>query len=240
MQSAFYVSLSARLALDKRVATIAQNVANLNTVGYRASGVSFESVLARPGATPARYASAGDDYVSRASGELTKTDGPFDVAVAGDGWLALRMPGGVGYTRDGRMQMNESGELTSVLGFPVLDAGLSPIVIDPAAGPPSISRDGAIEQNGRRLGAIGLFSIESDDAMTRGENASVVPARGATPVLDFVRNGVVQGFVESANINPVQELTRLLSAQRAFENMTAAEDMMDGSQRAAVRTLGGG
>jgi flagellar basal-body rod protein FlgF len=73
----------------------------------------------------------------------------------------------------------------------------------------------------------------------RGENSSVIPSKPATPILDFVRNGVVQGFVEGANVNPVHELTKLIAAQRSFEDVSAMQDLMDNSQRSAVRTLGG-
>jgi flagellar basal-body rod protein FlgF len=85
MQSAFYVSLSAQVALDKRLTTIAENVANASTTGFRATGVSFDAALSRAAAgPPTAYVSAGDDFISRASGGLTKTDNPLDLAVIGD------------------------------------------------------------------------------------------------------------------------------------------------------------
>ncbi|PPD43201.1 MAG: flagellar biosynthesis protein FlgF [Methylocystis sp.] len=240
MQSAFYVSLSAQVALDRRLTTIAQNVANASTAGYRATGVSFGSVLARASATPTAYVSAGEDFISRASGDLTKTDNPLDVAVVGDAWLAIQTPQGVAYTRDGRMQMLETGEVQTLLGLPVLDAGNSPIVLDPTAGPPMIFRDGMINQGDRQIGAIGLFEIDGAADLRRGENASVIPSIPATAVVNFARNGIVQGHLEGANVNPVNEITRLIMAHRSFESASAAYDMMDSSQRNAVRTLGGG
>ena len=241
MQSAFYVSLSAQVALDRRLTTIAENVANASTTGFRATGVSFDTALSRAaGAAPTAYVSAGEDFISRASGGLTKTDNPFDIAVTGDAWLAIQTPAGVAYTRDGRMKMLETGEVQTILGFPVLDAGNSPLVLDPAAGPPMIFRDGMINQGDRQVGAIGLFEIDSAATLRRGENSSVIPSVPATAVVNFVRNGVAQGHLESANVNPVSEITKLIMAHRAFESATAASDMMDGSQRNAVRTLGGG
>jgi flagellar basal-body rod protein FlgF len=239
MQSAFYVTLSAQVAIDKRLTSIASNVANAGTVGYRATGVNFESVLSKAGATPTAYSSSGKDFISTAQGDLVKTDSPLDVAVAGDGWLAIRTPNGVAYTRDGRLQMSETGELRTTLGFPVLDAGNSPITLDPVAGPPQIFRDGMINQGDRQVGAIGLFSIDPSANLTRGENSSVVPDQPATPILDFVRNGVVQGFVENANVNPVHELTKMIMATRSFEGVSAMHDMLDSSQRSAVHILGG-
>ncbi|MCX7900303.1 MAG: flagellar hook-basal body complex protein, partial [Methylocystis sp.] len=122
MHSAFYVSLSSQLALEKRIATIAENVANAGTIGYRATGVSFDSVLSNRAVAHGRasgarttYASAGADYISRESGSLVKTDNPFDVGLTGNAWLAIRTPQGVAYTRDGRMKMLETGELQTIL-----------------------------------------------------------------------------------------------------------------------------
>jgi flagellar basal-body rod protein FlgF len=240
MQSSFYVSLSSQVTLDKRMTTIASNVANAATIGYRAAGVSFESVLSKTGATPTAYAATGKDYISRASGDQQRTDNPLDVAIVGTAWLAIQTPNGVAYTRDGRMQMTENGDLKTVSGFPILDAGNSPITLDPNAGPPMIFRDGTISQGDRQFGALGLFSIDENAALTRGENASVVPSIPATPVVDFTRNGVAQGFVEGSNVNPVQELTHLIRASRSFQDVSSIVDMLDNSQRNAVRTLGGG
>lgn len=207
MQSAFYVSLSAQVALDRRLTTIAENVANASTTGFRATGVSFDTVLSRTSATPTAYASAGTDFISRASGGLTKTDNPLDLAVTGNAWLAIQTPQGVAYTRDGRMKMLETGEMQSIMGFPVLDAGNSPIVLDPTAGPPMIFRDGMINQGDRQMGAIGLFEIDEAADLRRGENSSVIPSIPAAAVVNFARNGVVQGHIESANVNPVSEIT---------------------------------
>jgi flagellar basal-body rod protein FlgF len=239
MHSAFYVTLSSQVALDKRLTTIAENVANASTIGFRATGVSFDTVLSKASATPTAYASAGTDYVSRASGSLTKTDNPLDVAVIGDAWLAIQTPQGVAYTRDGRLRMLETGEVQTLLGFPVLDAGNSPIVLDPTAGPPTIFRDGMIHQGDRQFGAIGLFEIDDTATLRRAENSAVIPSVPATTVVNFSRNGVAQGHVENANGNPVAEITKLIMAHRAFESASAAYDMMDGAQRNVVRTLGG-
>jgi flagellar basal-body rod protein FlgF len=240
MQSAFYVTHSSQVALDKRLTTIAENVANATTVGYRATGVSFEAALSKAANGTTAYASAGTDFISRASGGLFKTDNPLDIGVVGDGWFAIQTPQGVAYTRDGRFKMIETGEVQTLLGFPVLDAGNSPIVLDPTAGPPMIYRDGMIQQGDRQFGAVGLFQIDDAASLRRGVNSSVIPSIPATPVINFIQNGVAQGHLENANVSGVSEITRLILAHRSFENATAAYDLLDGSQRAAVRALAGG
>lgn len=237
MQTAFNISLSAQLALDKRLTTIAENVANASTIGYRATGVSFETVMSKT--ANAAYSSTGKDFISQAPGGLTKTDNPLDIAVNGDAWFAIRTPQGVAYTRDGRMKMLETGELQTINGYPLLDAANAPITLDPTLGPPRIFNDGMISQGDRQVGAIGLFQIDPAASLERGPNSSVVPSRPPTAVINFVNNGVIQGHLENANVNPLREITRLIFAHRSFEQTVSAYDTMDSAQRNAIRTLGG-
>ncbi len=91
MQNGLYVALSAQVALEQRLETIADNVANMNTVGYRATGVSFESEMARAGDARLSYASSGSNFISRRLGGLIKTDNSLDFAVQGDGGLESRL-----------------------------------------------------------------------------------------------------------------------------------------------------
>jgi flagellar basal-body rod protein FlgF len=238
MQNGLYVSLSAQVALERRLETIAGNVANMNTVGYRAEGVSFETEVARAGENRIAYVSAGSPFVSRQSGPLIKTDNPFDAAIQGTGWFAINAADGIAYTRDGRMRISETGALETLNGNAVLDAGGAPIMLNPAAGAPTISGDGMIAQDGRQIGAIGLFAIDDDAKLTRTENSGVIPDKPATPILDFTQNGVIQGFVEGANVNPIQEMTKLIAVTRTFDGVSSQVSQTESSLQDAIKTLG--
>ncbi len=238
MQSNFYVGLSAQLALQRRLETIAANVANASTAGYRAEEIKFETLLSQTPAEPVAFASTGESYLSRRSGELVKTGNLFDLAVEGDAWLAVETPAGQVYTRDGRMRMTEAGELQTLNGYAVLDVGGAPILLDPNAGPPRNARDGMITQGTRQVGAIGLFTIDEAAKLTRFDNSGVIPNRPGVPVLDFSRTGIVQGYVEGANVNPVSEVSRLIMVSRAFEAVTASLTESETSLKEAITTLG--
>lgn len=238
MQSNFYVGLSAQLSLQRRLETIANNVANASTAGFRAEEVKFETLLSRAAADPVAFATSGQSYLSRKSGELVRTDNMLDVAVQGDAWLAVQTPAGTAYTRDGRMKMTDTGELVSVNNQPILDVGGAPLRLDPNAGPPRIARDGTISQNDRQIGALGLFTIDEGAKLTRVENTGVVPDRPATPALDFARIGLHQGYIERSNVNPVQEMTKLVMLQHAFEAVSATLKDSDASLQDAIKTLG--
>jgi flagellar basal-body rod protein FlgF len=238
MQSNFYVGLSAQISLQRRLDTIANNVANASTAGFRAEEVKFETVLSRVNPDLVSYASAGKPYLSRRAGEFVRTDNQFDVAVQGDAWLAVQTPSGTIYTRDGRMRMTETGELLTLNNHPILDAGGAAIRLEPNAGPPRIGRDGTITQADRQIGALGLFKIDDRAELQRVEGSGVVPDRPATPVLDFATTAVHQGYIERANVNPVLEMTKLIMVQHAFEAVTASLKDSDSSLQEAIRTLG--
>ena len=238
MRTNLYVSMSGQIALEKRLATVASNIANMNTAGFRAQGVSFSSVLSKAGERPAAYVSTGTDYVSRAQGSVSKTDNPLDVAIQGDAFFAVKTPSGTAYTRDGRMQMTSSGELQTLNGYPVLDAGGANMLLNSDAGPPMISADGMMTQNGQQISAIGMFSLPPDATLTRYDNSSVFTDKPAVPVLDFTHNNVVQGFSEGSNVNPVLEMTKLIEIQRAFDGLANTTQSSEGSLQDAIKTLG--
>lgn len=239
MQNGLYVSLSGQKTLVRRLETIADNVANMNTVGFRSSGVSFAAEVARTGDSRTAFSSPGVDYVSKRAGALVRTDNLLDVAIQGDGWFGVKTAEGTAYTRDGRMRMSESGMLETLNGSKVLDAGGTPIVLDPQAGQPIIAEDGMINQGGRQFGAIGLFAIEDAAKLTRTGNSAVISDRPAKPVLDFTQNRVVQGWVEQSNVNPIDEMTKLISITRAFDSLNAGMAQTDTAVQDAIKTLGG-
>src|SRR3977135_4436024 len=173
MQSGIYGGLSAQIALEKRLDTIANNVANVGTGGFRADAVKFEAVLSRSAQGTVAFASPGENYISRQTGAVSKTDNPLDVAIAGDGWFAFQTPQGVVYTRDGRMQMTAEGELRTIAGYPISDPGCATIVLDPNGGEPWIGADGTITQDGRAVGSIGVFQIPNEAKLSRFENSGV-------------------------------------------------------------------
>jgi flagellar basal-body rod protein FlgF len=239
MQSGLYVTLSAQVALDRRLTTIATNIANQSTPGYRAEEVDFETLVSRTGDTPVAYVSQGQTHISREPGVPSKTDNPLDVAVQGYGWLALQTPAGTAYTRDGRMHMQPGGALQSIDGYPVLDAGNSPITLNPNGGPVIIAQDGMITQSGLQIGAIGLFSLDNSAKLKRFNNSAVMSSKPATPVLDFSQNGVAQGFIEGANVNPLMEMEKLITLSRTFDNVTSAIAGSEASLKDAIKVLGG-
>jgi flagellar basal-body rod protein FlgF len=240
MSAELHVAVSAQVAMRKRMETTAQNIANINTAGYRGSGVKFETVLAKAGDSQVAFTSPGENYIIRKSGQISHTGNNLDLAIEGDGWFGLSSPDGMVYTRDGRFHMTNVGELQSVNGYPVVDIGGGPIVIDPSAGPVKISETGTISQAGRQLGAVGLFLLPADARLSRYDNSAVIPDKPAEAVEDPTANSIRQGYIEGSNVNPILEITRLIEISRAFEGAESAMRNSDDAAREAIRTLAPG
>ena len=161
MQSNFYVGLSAQISLQRRLETIANNVANARPRASAPRRSSSSTCCRASRQTPSPMRPRRQTYLSRKSGELVRTDNMLDVAVQGEAWLAVQTPTGTAYTRDGRMKMTETGEL--VYAQQPADARRRrraaaarpqrrPADASPATAP-SVSR-------ARQIGAIGLFTID--------------------------------------------------------------------------------
>ena len=238
MQSGIYVGISAQVALERQLNTLAHNVANSGTTGFRAEEIHFKEVLSETATQSVGFVSIGESYISRNSGPIARTDNPLDVAVKGNSWLGFETPQGPVYTRDGRMTVNAAGDLTTINGFPILDVGGAPLKVNPKGGPISISNDGMISQGGRKLGAIGLFKIADTAKLTRFENSGVIPDQPAEPELDFKANGIRQGYVEKSNVNPLTEMIQLIEISRAFEAITTGISNGQSTLKEAIRTLG--
>jgi flagellar basal-body rod protein FlgF len=238
MQDGLYVALSSQMALEKRLTTIADNVANMSTVGFRATEVKFEDVVSGLGKDSVSFTSSGDTYLSQKAGALRETQSPFDFAIQGDAWFGIDTPAGTVMTRDGRFTMNDSGQLITHEGYAVLDAGGAPIQLDPLNGAPQVGRDGIIRQDGQLVASIGLFNFDPGPNFNRFGNSGVIPTGAPDPVVDRIDIGVAQGFLEESNVNPVLEMTRLIMVQRSFENASAMMRDTESTFDDAVKTLG--
>jgi flagellar basal-body rod protein FlgF len=238
MDANLYVGLSGQLALERRLSSIANNVANAGTVGFRAEGTHFESLVSRTVPFQTMFSSAGAQHTNTQSGGLVKTGNPLDVAVQGAGFMAIDTPGGVAYTRDGRMQILPTGDLVSLNGHAILDASGSSLTLDPLAGPVEIGRDGMISQHGRAVGAIGLFNLDLNLPHRRYENSAFMPDAPPEAVVDFARDGVLQGYTEQSNVNPVLEMAHLIRVSRMFEAVASGLEQRDQTLRDAIQALG--
>ncbi|RCL02543.1 MAG: flagellar basal-body rod protein FlgF [Candidatus Tokpelaia sp. JSC188] len=241
MQNPVYVAISGQISLARRMEVIARNMANINTPGFRAEALKFDTLVspvAESNSTKVNFVTAGRSYITTDPGPLVQTGNTLDIATRGDIYFSLQTPVGQVYSRDGRLQMTGDGALVSVLGYPLLDASGAPVQIDPQNGAPRISADGNIYQKNVQVSAVGLFQFQPGTKLRYGPNSSVIPNRDPVPVLDDPLNGVMQGFVESSNVNGVVEMTRLIEVNRAFERIEAMLRQQEEVSGKMIETFG--
>lgn len=239
MESGLYVALSSQIALERRLTTIADNIANMNTVGFRSTEVKFNDVLATTETDKYSYVSEGQEFLSPDKGAIMQTGNPLDFAIKGSAWFSIDSPSGPALTRDGRFSLTDTGALVSIEGYPVLDAGGGPIQINTTAGPLSVSADGVLYQNGNPVATMGVFEAETQTGYTRVGNTAIIPAGAPQPVVDRIDIGVIQGYLEQSNVNGVSQVTQMMMVQRAFDNVTQLIRDSENSMTDAIKTLGG-
>jgi flagellar basal-body rod protein FlgG len=242
------------MAQQRMIDVIANNLANVNTTGFKRSRVSFEDVLYESvqGAQVVNYAGAETTgpiqigkgvriaAVLRMHGQGTpeNTQRPLDVSIQGDGLFQVQRPDGtLAYTRDGAFTLSENGTLVTTGGYLVVPE----ITIPPDAGGVSISPSGVVSvtvagsatpvevgrlELARFLNPTGLVAI--------GENQYVVSEASGEPIVGYAQEAgfgqLLQGTLEGSNVEMVQEMTDMIAAQRAYEinarAIKAAEEML--------------
>ncbi|MEQ8824473.1 MAG: flagellar basal-body rod protein FlgF [Filomicrobium sp.] len=239
METGIYVALSGQIAAQRRLETIAHNVANASTPGFRAEEVSFTSLVSQTSDGPVAFSSMGESYLSLQTGPIVQTNNPLDVAVSGDAYLALQTPEGLIYTRDGRLKVTPNGELQSITGYPVADRAGATILLNARGGTVQIDKNGTITQDNIVRGAIGLYTIEEGAKLERRDNSGFASEIPGNPVTDFSKMSLRQGFIEQSNVNSMMELSRLIQISRSFDAVANAVDQSERSLKEAIRALGG-
>jgi len=231
MDSGLYAACTAMMARTDALDTIANNLANSSTNGFRERHTTFSSVLAGSGeplesqlnVVTNSYGLLGNSHLDMQSGSLTRTNNELDLGIDGPGFLAVQTAGGVAYTRNGSLQISTKGQLVTQNGDPVLGE-TGPITI-PSGTPVSISADGTITAQGAIAGKLKLVEFSATaDPQSLGSTYYTVPPKD---VVNSTMSQVRQGMVESSNVNPVSSVVELISAQRALEGMRHALTMID-------------
>jgi flagellar basal-body rod protein FlgF/flagellar basal-body rod protein FlgG len=228
MDSGYYAACTALVSRTQALDTIANNLANASTVGYRAQHNIFSSVLAEAGTTPNsplnqainNYGILSGTTMDDSQGAMQKTGNSLDVAIQGEGYFAVQTPNGTMYTRNGSFQVSARGQLTTSAGDAVLGAS-GPITMPP--GEVSISPDGTISSNGAVAGKLKLVQFKPGTTLTgAGESYYSAP-----PNTEIAATGATinQGMLESSNVNPVSSMVELITAQRSAEMMQRALTM---------------
>lgn len=213
---------------------IAENLANINTSGYKTQRV-FRRVLDDV-ASNQRSALSVQTFTRFAQGEVEITQRPLDIAINGDGFFVIETPLGQRYTRCGAFTISPAGILTTLGGDVVLGNG-GPIMINGSQ--VSISRDGRVLVDGSEVGIISIVRFSNPATLIREGNQYVATTEEPTPV-DADEVDLVQGALERSNVNPIDEMVEMIAIQRGFESDQRAIRLQDESARNLIQSAGRG
>lgn len=230
MESGIYAACSALIARTQALDILANNLANVNTAGYKGETQFYEALNAasanpQQGALDAavnQFGVLAGQELNFSPGSLQSTGNALDIALQGPGFLQVKTTAGVVYTRSGNLQESSKGVLETSQGDPVLGVDpkgkLGPIVLP--SGAPSISSDGTISVNGALAGKISLVEATSNAQLTPIGNAYF--AAPATDMHPAHGTSLQSGALESSNVNPIQAETDLITLQRHFDLLERA------------------
>ncbi|MCR9112135.1 MAG: flagellar hook-basal body complex protein [Rhodobacteraceae bacterium] len=235
METTGYTTLTRQAGLLREMQTVANNIANAVTTGYRQEGLVFSEHVTRVKDGPSvSMATANVRATSFAQGTLTQTGGALDLAIEGEGFFLIETPNGERLTRAGNFTLSAEGDLVTLDGHRVLDAGGAPVFVPPDTGAPGISSDGTISANGQLIGQIGLVRPIDPLDMIR-EGGVMFRTEGETePVLE---GRMLQGFVENANVDPISQIARMVEVQRSYELGQSFLDAENERIRDALKAL---
>jgi flagellar basal-body rod protein FlgF len=210
--------------------TLANNLANVNTAGFKeqksfftALNVALESPDASPLASAINTMVTTGNMLNLSAGPLTQTHRDLDVALEGNGFLTVETPAGLRYTRNGNLTTNAKSVLCTADGFPVLgDAG--PITLP--QGTRVINQDGQVLVDGTMVGRLKLAAFDDPNSLRCEGNSLFASAKsGDTPK---AANGVTvrQGFQEQSNVNPILATVRMMEILRHFESIQKGVGLM--------------
>ena len=241
MENAQLIGLSRQIALQRQMDVVANNIANINTTGFKSEQLLFEEYLMpvardRDFAALDQQLSYTDDWTTiqdMAGGALVQTGNPLDVALQGEGFLAIETAAGERYTKSGSLAIDATGTLVDLNGNPVLGNG-GPIQFAAGETDIMIGEDGSISSSAGQKGQLRIVEFADPQATTReGSNLWA----GTDPI-EATATRVLQGSIEKSNVNGVGEMTEMIRVQRAYESVASLISKQDDQRRTAIQKLG--
>ncbi|MBI4666871.1 MAG: flagellar basal-body rod protein FlgF [Nitrospinae bacterium] len=264
MHSGMYVAATGFLASERRLETITNNLANINTPGYKADRLVFESYLSKAGASeptaatrsegtrPSDFVVPSEQYTDQAQGPMKSTGNPLDLAIEGEGFFAVMTANGERYTRAGNFQVGPNGELVTANGDVALDDMDRPIIVNDGvvtvdqSGQIWVEKESATGQNsdvpmemsasGRSAGKLKIVEFSKPLELTK-EGNGLYRAEDPGAALKAENARVSQGTLEQSNVNMIMEMTQLIQNQRlaeTYQKLITENDAMTGQMISQV------
>jgi len=249
MENAGLVGLSRQIALQRELDVVANNIANVNTTGYKADNVTFgEYVMPvarannfRSGDRQVSFTQDRTTWLDQSQGPVVQTGNPLDIAMSGNTFLTVQTPAGERYTRNGSLQINAQGQLVTSEGLQVIGQA-GPIVFQPGDREISISTDGAVSvreganTTDTQRGKLKFASFTDPRMLLKDGTSTFRPPNGMqvdTPTAVRIN----QGAIEKSNVRSVVEMTRMVEVTRTYTQVAQLLQQHSDMRRTAIQQL---
>jgi len=250
MENSVLISLSRQTALERELAVVANNIANLNTTGFKADGAVFSEFLRNKADTDQfaaqdRRLSLVQDRMSwhdMSQGVVQQTGNPLDIAIDGEGMLVVQTAGGETYTRNGALQLNNLGQVVTTNGDLVLGES-GPIVLQQTDRDIVINKDGTIKvreaqslNSDSTRGKLRLVRFDNPQQLQKNGASSYSAPPGMQP-LPVEKSNIVQGAVEKSNVRSVIEMSRMIEVTRAYTEVATIISQQNDLRKNSLQQL---
>lgn len=216
-----YSLIDGAIIQDLRFDTISNNLANINTPGFKQDTIAFKSLLGRM-------------YITKtdlSQGPIRYTGNKLDFAISSDGFFKVRTDRGVRYTRNGAFRLNAKKQLVTSNGDSVLGENG---IITINGGQIEVSKDGSIYVDGNLVDRIILFQFKNPDALKKEGDSYYVYQGDESEVVTVDKPSIQQGYLEGSNVNATKEMVEMLEAFRSFESTQKALQTIDEMTRKLI------
>jgi flagellar basal-body rod protein FlgF len=241
MENVSLLSLSYQLAAYRSMDVIANNIANANTPGFKRESVKFEQILqslkpADDQKGPQSLTFVKDAGIVRdiSAGQIEKTGAPFDLALNGDGYFVVQTAQGERYTRNGHFTLNADGIVVTESGDQLMGDG-GAITIAPDDGDIAFGKDGTISGKQGQIGKLRIADFANPRALTKEGDSLYSTTQAPTQATNMT---VSQGMLESSNVQPVVEISRMIEVMRSYEATAQLDKSNADLKRNAIQKLG--
>jgi flagellar basal-body rod protein FlgF len=250
MENALLVGLSRQMSLSHEIDIIANNIANIDTTGFKADNASFSEYL-MPNASDGDF--SGKDkrvsfvqdrasWIDLSAGAIQRTGDPLNVAIDGPGYLVVQTANGPRYTRNGALSLNGTGQLVTSDGNAVMGDG-GPIVFQPGDRDIAISPSGIITVHqgtgtaDTPRGRLQLVSFDQPHRLEKDGGSTFRAPNGVNTAPAPATTHFVQGAVERSNVNAVAEMARMIELTRSYSDTAALLQQQGDQRRNALQQL---
>ena len=241
MIQGIYTTSHGMIQLMEKQDQIANNLANVNTTGYKESNLftkTYQKYLAdseqRPGVN--REIKPDQTYINYAEGTMMKTDGALDCCVRGSGFFTILTPNGLGYTRNGNFSLDSQGYLVTNDGSRVM--GEEGYIKLDTGKPVLFGNQGEVIQGTEKMGQLRITDFKKPYELLREGNGLFVPKGPEVATVKSTDFAVKQGFLEGSNVNIIRTMTQMIAAARSFDADQRAIVAQDETLEKAVNVVG--